>query len=116
MLTTGNAGNIALLAFVSFQLDSAETPKAGYILELHVKQSFGEASIRRIGVGWNLLKEAERTLAALVRVPPDVQFSLTVHCSNAAAKALYRKAGYTYCSPAGGSQEIWTVVRRAAAS
>lgn len=110
MLTTGNTGDIALLAFVSFQLDNPGPPKAGYILELHVKPSVGEASTRRIGVGWNLLREAERTLAASA-LPTDMQFTLTVHCSNAAAKALYSKAGYTYCSPAGGSQEIWTVQR-----
>jgi ribosomal protein S18 acetylase RimI-like enzyme len=111
MLTTGNTGNIALLAFVSFQLDSTEPQPAGYILELHVKPSVGETSFRRIGVGWNLLKEAERTLAAAVRVPTHVQFTLTVHRTNAAAKTLYRKAGYDYHASALGSQEIWTVQR-----
>ena len=118
MLRTGNTGNMALLAFVCFQLDNEGPPKAGYILELHVKPSFGEAITRRIGVGWYLLKEAERTLAASTpplgwtsAPPANMKFTLTVHSTNVAAKALYRKAGYIYHSPAGGSQEIWTVQR-----
>ena len=95
----------ALLAFVAFKINVREPSGSfGYIYELHVA-----LDQRRKTLATHLLQSAENFIVA----NGQSQFALTVLSSNAPAKALYTKSGYSsaYTDENDTTKEVWTKVR-----